>query len=102
MTFFSSLSFIYEDPSRYSYLASIFQKNVDLFEKFLGISSQLPSLIEIQNFCFYVSLEKQNNISFKEYFNIWKECWILLISVYEILFKKWFLYFVIKTNKIEN
>lgn len=102
MSFFSFLSFFYEDPSRYSHLTSIFQKNVDLFEKYLGISSQLPSLLEIQNFCFYVSLEKQNNISFKEYFNLWKECWILLISVYEILFNKWFLCFVIKNKKIKN
>lgn len=103
MCFFSSLSFFYEDPSKCSHLTSIFQKNVKMFENSFGISSsQLPSLLEIQNFCFQFSLENKNQSSFKELFIIWKECWIWLISIYEILFNKWFLCFVIWNKKIKN
>ena len=94
--FVSLLSCFYQNQCSYIKLSFIFQINMSKFNKSLGSLNQLPSYLDIQRFFLASVLKKlcRGNYHFRNFFKKFKECWICLISMYEILHEKSFDTFV--------
>lgn len=93
LSFFSSF---YQDKCQFLSLSSIYQQNVDKFDKSFDISNNIPSLEVLQRFFFtsYMAKQNQRNFEFKLFFKMFKECWVCIISIYELLQGKSFDTFV--------
>ncbi len=89
-------SFFYNDESRFQTLTSHYQKNVDLFDKKIDLSNEIPSYFEIGRFLVTLNTAKTNQrpLEFKLFFKMFKECLLCVISIYEITYEKSFDTFV--------
>ena len=94
---YNFVPFFYRNQGIYLRLLFIFQVNLNNFDSSLGLVNQLPSFFDIQLFFMSSCFTKvyETNFEFRNFFKKFKECWICLISMYEILHEKSFVAFVI-------
>ena len=94
--FSSVISFFYQDQTRFNMLSSIFMKNLDMFQNSFRVSFKLPSELDIKKLLqtSYNAHLQQKNIEFTLFFNAFKESWVCLISMCEIIHEKSFETFV--------
>ena len=90
--FSSFLSYFYEDQLRNLQLSLIFQTNANMFEESFEIINELPSNQDMQKMILvsYCANFQQKNF----FFNVFKECLICLLSMYEFMHQKSFITFV--------
>ena len=88
--FSSFLSFFYQDQDHFKALSSLFQENAKKLDKLLKATSHFPSCLEMLKFLLTSSQRKpsQKYFELKAFFNMFKECFICLISMNEILLQK--------------
>ena len=88
--FSSLLHFFYQDQGHLKALSSVFLKNAKSLDKLFKTIFHFPSCFEMLKFLLTSSQRKpsQKDFELKAFFNMFKECFICLISMNEILLQK--------------